>query len=110
MGTLPVLNYNGIEISQSITIARFLAKEFGLAGKDRIEEAKADMVVDCIVDIQGGFTASLHAPEDKKAELQAKFEKEILPAGLELMEKLLKRNGGQFFVGDSVSLDYVIQF
>ena len=83
LGTLPVLNYNGIEIGQSISIARFLAKEFGLAGKDRIEEAKADMVVDCMVDSQGGFTASLHAPEDKKAELQANFEKEILPAGSE---------------------------
>jgi glutathione S-transferase len=33
-------------ISQSLTIARFLAKEFGLAGKTNLEQAQADMIID----------------------------------------------------------------
>ena len=45
-GQLPVLNYNGVEISQSMAIARFLANEFGLAGKTNLEKARADMIVD----------------------------------------------------------------
>ena len=32
-GQLPVLEYNGVKIAQSMTIARFLAKEFNLAGQ-----------------------------------------------------------------------------
>ena len=42
-GQIPVLNYNGVEISQSMAITRFLANEFGLAGKTNLEKARADM-------------------------------------------------------------------
>ena len=45
-----MLEYNGTIIAQSHSIARFLAKEFGLAGKNLIEEAQADMIVDCVSD------------------------------------------------------------
>ena len=54
LGTLPVLEYNGKKLSQSITIARFLAKECGIVGKNHMEQAKADMIVDTIVDVQNG--------------------------------------------------------
>merc|ERR1712062_325444 len=47
LGTLPILCYNGVEICQSVAIWRFLANEFGLAGKTNLERARADMIVDC---------------------------------------------------------------
>ena len=50
-GVLPVLEYDGTTIAQSISIARFLAREFNLAGKNRAEEAQADMIVDCVSDV-----------------------------------------------------------
>ncbi len=46
LGQLPVLEYDGAILSQSLTIARFLAKEFGLAGKNNLEQAQADMIMD----------------------------------------------------------------
>ena len=46
LGQIPVLEYDGTVLSQSLTIARFLAKEFGLAGKDNLEQAQADMIID----------------------------------------------------------------
>ena len=46
LGQLPVLEFDGQVLSQSLTIARFLAKEFGLAGKTNLEQAQADMVID----------------------------------------------------------------
>ena len=52
-GGLPLLEYNGLELSQSMTIGRFLAREMNLAGKTRTEEAQVDMVVDCIIDLIG---------------------------------------------------------
>ena len=46
LGQVPVLEYNGEVLCQSISIARFLAKEFGLAGKTNLEQAQADMIID----------------------------------------------------------------
>ena len=102
-GQLPVLSYNGVEIGQSMTICRYLANEFGLAGKTNLERARSDMIVDCVSDIYNKFVTAVTAPEDKKAELEAIFDNETVPSGLDLFEKLLKQNEGEFFVGDSVS-------
>ena len=54
LGVMPVLEYDGEVLSQSKTIARFLAKEFGIAGKTNLEQAKADMIVDMVTDIEIG--------------------------------------------------------
>ena len=51
LGQMPVLEYDGTQISQSLTIARFLAKEFGLAGKNNLEQAQADMIIDAGSDL-----------------------------------------------------------
>ena len=47
-GTLPILEIisddgTKTEINQSLSIARYLAKEFNLCGKDAIEQAQCDM-------------------------------------------------------------------
>ena len=52
-GSLPLLQYNGQEIGQSLTITRFLAKQAGLAGRNELEEAKVSMVVDHFADAFG---------------------------------------------------------
>ena len=54
LNVMPVLDYDGEVLSQSKTIARFLAKEFGIAGNSNIQQAKADMIVDCITDVENG--------------------------------------------------------
>ena len=53
-GQLPVLETNGVVISQSMAIARFVAKESGLGGKDNITAARADMIVDSITEYING--------------------------------------------------------
>ena len=49
-GGLPVLNVNGTEVAQSVAVARYLAREFKLDGKNNVEKAQGDMIVDCITD------------------------------------------------------------
>ena len=49
---LPMLEYDGKKIVQSIAMARFLAREYGLSGKNNLEAAQADMLVDCMSDLQ----------------------------------------------------------
>lgn len=58
-GQAPVLEVDGQELAQSFTIARYLARMFGIAGKDAFEEAQADMYVDCISDLMAGITSKL---------------------------------------------------
>ena len=103
MGQVPVLCYNGVEISQSMTIARFLANEFGLAGKTNLEKARADMIVDCVSDMLAGAVAILRAPEGQKAEPIAKLLNEIIPTGRQVLEKFLT---DKFFVGNDVSFEF----
>lgn len=55
-GQVPVLEVDGKFLAQSHTIARYLARQHGLAGKDEWEQAQADMYVDCIMDLLNGET------------------------------------------------------
>ena len=52
---VPVLEADGKILAQSNSIARYLAKQFGIAGKDDWEQAQADMYVDCISDLMTGI-------------------------------------------------------
>lgn len=104
-GQLPILSYGGYELAQSMTIARFLAREFNLSGKTFLDEAKADMIVDLVTDLLNSVVEALLKEKDetRKAMLIKKNKTEILPKGLEMLEKILADNGGQFFVGSSLT-------
>ena len=49
-GQLPRLDIDGETLYQSLAINRFLARKYGLAGRNAMEEANVDMIVDCIND------------------------------------------------------------
>ena len=51
-----MLEVDGIQLSQSMTIARFLANKFNMAGSSPLEKAQADMVVDCVTDFFNGMS------------------------------------------------------
>ncbi len=50
-GQLPVLEVDGGVIAQSNAICRFIAKKAGLYGKDDLEQASIDMIIDFIGDL-----------------------------------------------------------
>lgn len=53
-GQVPVLEVDGKMLAQSHTIARYLARQHGLAGKDDWEQGLADMYADNIGDLMSG--------------------------------------------------------
>ena len=57
-GQVPVFEVDGKVLTQSHTIARYLARQHGLAGKTDWEQSQADMYVDCIYDVHGGMWES----------------------------------------------------
>lgn len=106
LGQVPVLEFDGTMIPQSLTIARFLAKQFDLAGNDNLEKAKVDVVADTINDLILAYVP-IRREEDatKKQELNVKFGAEELPKHLKNLEILGKMygNGGPFFVGNNLT-------
>ncbi|CAF0978518.1 unnamed protein product [Rotaria sordida] len=106
LGQMPVLEYNDIKLPQSRAIARFLAKQFQLAGRNDIEQAKVDAVVDTIEDLIEKLIPVFDEQNDvKREELSKKFFSEELPKHLQNLDVLLKvfGNGGSFFVGNHLT-------
>ncbi|VDL66232.1 unnamed protein product, partial [Nippostrongylus brasiliensis] len=106
-GLLPVLEVDGKQLSQSNTIARYLARKFGYAGKTPFEEALVDSIADqyndFFVEILPYFLTILgFRPGDEKT-----LAKElVLPAREKFfthMTKWLKNSKSGFLVGDSVT-------
>ena len=100
-GQLPILEVDGETFSQSIAISRFCAHEFGLAGKNNLENGKMDEIAEAIKDgTEKQIEAFLSEPdENRKEELQFKFNDEVLPKLLRYLEKRLHSRGGEYFVG-----------
>ena len=106
LGQIPVLEVDGVKIPQSMAIARFLAKQFGLAGKDHLEQAKVDAVVDTSVDLAMKFLPIFFGQDEAKKPIELqKFFAEELPKHLQNLENLAKlySNGGPFFVGNQLT-------
>jgi len=106
LGQMPVLEFDGVKLPQSTSIARFLAKQFHLAGKDNFDQAKVDAVNDTINDLLMKYLpVRWEKDEAKKQEMTKKFLEEELPKHLQNLEILSKlySNGGAFFVGNQLS-------
>ncbi|CAF3355234.1 unnamed protein product [Rotaria sp. Silwood2] len=106
LGQVPVLEYNGTKLPQSKSIARFLAKQFHLAGRDNFEQAKVDAVVDTISDAMMVFMPIRRQEDEmKKKELMGKFFADQLPKHLKNLDVLgkLYSNGGPFFVDNHLT-------
>jgi glutathione S-transferase len=93
-GALPILEFDGKVLAQSLAIARYLAREFGLAGKSRYEEAVVDSVVDTSNDILGDIIKIIFNEDDKlKKENSKKFIESIFPFTLNSLENMFHKHG-----------------
>jgi glutathione S-transferase len=108
LGQCPVLELpDGTQLPQSISIARYVAHETGLAGKDNLESAKIDVVVDTQRDMNDIFHTKVlfEKDEKKKTEELGKFlAGDLLKYVKQLM--ILKKaysTDANYFVGDKLS-------
>ena len=106
LGQIPVLEVDGVKLPQSMAIARFLAKQFGLAGGDHLEQAKVDAVVDTSIDLAMKYLPIHFEPDEAKKSIEMqKFFAEELPKHLRNFENLANAysNGGRFFMGNQMT-------
>lgn len=107
LGQMPVLEVDGFKLPQSMTIARFLARQFHLAGRDNLEQAKVESVADTTSDLLNkvGSIIWYQEGDEKKRNLDAFFAND-LPKHLNNLEILAKAysEGGPFFVGNNLTM------
>nr|QVK45617.1 glutathione S transferase [Brachionus paranguensis] len=106
LGQLPYLKVGPVELPQSLAIARFVARETGLAGKTSLEQAQADAVVETIMEPVNYFYSNIFRIQDadEKAEAFRTFLKEQGTKGAQNVEKLVGMYGSNgYSVGDSLT-------
>jgi len=101
---LPVLQYNGEEYGQSQSVARFLAQEFGMMGKNNSEAAWINEAVDCMYEIRAKyFTAAFAKEEAAKAEAVEALQKEFKTMMTRIADIQKQKGKSGFIVGAKVS-------
>jgi len=109
---LPILEVDGKVLSQTRTIARYIAKQAGLAGANDWEQAVCDSLVDSAADVQKGmYEMHFETDETKKAKITEKFESETMPAWFECLEKnFLAKTKSGWLVGDKMTWGDILIF
>ena len=104
---LPVMEEDGKQLGGSMSIARYLAETYGIAGKDAFENAKIANIVDTAKDVHTEVYKYWFGTEAKSEALQKKLRDEILPAKLKLFEKRsLTNESGWLFEGKLTWADF----
>ena len=81
-----------------------LVSRFGLAGKTDLDAAEADQAVDAVTDLMNNVAPiGREKDEAKKAEMKKIMESETLPSWLKMMERLLTKQGGNYFAGSQLT-------
>jgi len=105
-GTLPTLEVDGKTIGQSLTIARYVAREGGFVGKNSLEQALVESVVDQVTDMRETMFAQKKKPEAEQAQGFKDFAEKTLPPILANLEKFAASNKEKpgVFVGSKMTI------
>ncbi|CAC5415517.1 HPGDS [Mytilus coruscus] len=103
---LPLLAIDGKEMSQSGAMHRYLAREFGLYGKNNSENTQCDVVLETVQDVQTEFSNHFYAFDDiqKKEDIAKNILENFFPKFLKFMDKLIKDNGAGYLVGSELTV------
>merc|ERR1711937_1069083 len=71
LGQLPVLEVDGVQLPQSLAMARYVAKEYNLAGKNNLEQAQVDAIVDTVMDFAAIVKVKVMLVEDPEEKAKA---------------------------------------
>merc|ERR1711963_952261 len=85
-GSMPVLEYKGEVLCESMAIAAFLADICNLAGTNAVEKAKANEIVLAMNGLFETIAKILFSPEGEKAGMKKKLLEETLPQKFSQLE------------------------
>ncbi|XP_075980037.1 glutathione S-transferase 2-like [Anticarsia gemmatalis] len=99
-GQMPVMEIDGKQYAQSISICRYLGKKYGVAGDNAEEAFEIDQNVDFVNDIRAK-AALVHyeADEALKAKKHEESLKTVYPDLLEKLNAIVVKNNGHIAAG-----------
>lgn len=98
------LQIDGLELVQSQSILRYLARRSDLAGQNRDEEVQADMISEAINDLIMQLTSMPFVRNDpERLEVTKHSAREKFKVMGARFETILEKNGGVFLVGNSLT-------
>eukprot|EP01066_Platyproteum_vivax_P002191 Platyproteum_vivax@DN12681_c0_g1_i1.p1 len=101
---VPLLEIDGFELAQSQAIVRYLAAKYGLSGTTPKDSALCDMITCGTDDLKQKFTNVVFVKNERERDQQLQvFKNELLPTWASYFERLLRKNGGEWFVGNDLS-------
>ncbi|MDR5387527.1 glutathione S-transferase family protein, partial [Salmonella enterica subsp. enterica serovar Typhimurium] len=101
-GKLPVVEYEDKKLTQSMAIARAIARKYGFMGEDDKEYYLIERAIGQMVDVLEGMYKIYFAPEEKKEDLRTEFVTTSGRDNLKTLEGFIKESG--FFVGEKITL------
>ena len=109
---LPILEVGSEQIGQSRAIERYVAKDLGLMGKGKIQEAQIDAYCEHIRDLRDAYSkvrGNPFAPATPEIEeAKEKWFSETMPTWMKKIETVTGDNG--FAVGDKMSLADIVLY
>ncbi|XP_001639531.2 hematopoietic prostaglandin D synthase [Nematostella vectensis] len=113
-GQVPLLVIDDkIKLAQSLAIMTYIAREGGLAPVNSLDIAMCDMIVGAEEDfVQKQYKWLFEKDEAKKTELGEALEKTHLPAFVEALTRILKKNDNKtgFLVTDKMTYADIVVF
>ncbi|XP_014244868.1 glutathione S-transferase-like [Cimex lectularius] len=93
-GKVPLLEIDGKETHQSLSICRYLGQEANLAGENRWESLQIDSIMDTFSDFRVAVWSYYYCKdEDHKSKIKDKVLNEIVPYYLEKFDEIIQENG-----------------
>lgn len=106
-GTLPIYEEDGKVVSQSVAIARYVAKKVGLTGATDWENLEIDSIVDTINDLKIKIIGIYEEKDDKKKQkLKETHLTETIPFYLGKLDVIAEKNGGFLVAGKLTWADF----
>ncbi|KAM9666291.1 glutathione S-transferase A4-like [Trichechus inunguis] len=102
-GQVPLVEMDGMMLTQTRAILSYLAAKYNLYGKDLKERLRIDMYVDGTLDLMTMIAQARFKSPEEKEENFALIVKKAKTRYLQVFEKILKDHGEDFLVGNKFS-------
>ncbi len=109
-GQVPVLTVDGTMVAQSLGILRYCGVLGKLYPTEPLKALLVDQVVFTIDDIFATLAPTWTAPQEKKVQMREELIKTSWPTLFEGLEKVVKQHGGNYCVGDSLTVADIVVY
>ncbi|KAJ2940407.1 hypothetical protein O0L34_g86 [Tuta absoluta] len=105
---MPVMEIDGKQYAQSLAIARYLGRKYGLNGADIEEDFEIDQNVEFLNDIRGeAATVAYESDEELKAKKHEEYSRDVYPSMLAKLDEIVTKNNGHIACGKLTWPDFV---